>query len=65
MGTGDRDKLVELIASLLLRAAERLGRQQGEHFCWPDDLRARDIVRLLREHSPAVAAKAINEDVSR
>jgi hypothetical protein len=56
---------VEFVATGLMRAADRLAYQEAEHFSWPDDLRARDIVRLLHEHSPAVAAKVINEDVSR
>jgi hypothetical protein len=60
-----RDKLVDLITAALMRATERQGGEEGGHFSWPDDLRARDIVRLLREHSPAAAAKATNEDVSR
>ena len=59
------EKLVEFVATGLMRAADRLAYQEVEHFSWPDDLRARDIVRLLHEHSPAVAAKVINEDVSR
>ena len=49
----DGAELVELITAALLRAVERLSNQESEHFSWPDDLRARDIVRLLREHSPA------------
>jgi len=52
-------KLIDLIATALVRAAERQGGEEGGHFSWPDDLRARDIVRLLHEHSPAVAAKAM------
>jgi hypothetical protein len=56
-----RENMLRLLTAAFERAATRLGPK--EH--WPDDLRARDIVRLLREHSPAVAAKATNEDVSR
>jgi hypothetical protein len=44
-----RSDLVQLLAGALERAAERL-RAKGDEDPWPDDLRARDIVRLLREH---------------
>jgi hypothetical protein len=59
----DRDKLIELITTALMRAADRQGLRERERFLCPDDLRGRDIVRVLREHSPAVAAKAYEEDV--
>ena len=50
-----REELIELMANALEQSAERL-RGQGHQDPWPEDLRARDIVRLLRERSMKVRA---------
>jgi hypothetical protein len=50
-----REELVELIANALERSTERL-RTEGHKDPWPEDVRARDIVRLLRERSMQVRA---------
>ena len=49
----NRERLVELLTRALERAAERLDRD-GNEDPWPSELRAQDIVRLLREHSREV-----------
>ena len=54
------DELVDLLAKALDQSAERL-RAEGHQNPWPDDLQARDIVRLLREHSREMARKILEE----
>jgi len=46
--------MLKLLMAAYERAATRLNPEEP----WPDDLRARDIVRLLREQSREVAEKA-------
>ena len=53
----NRERLVELLTRALDRAAERLDRD-GNEDPWPSDLRAQDIVRLLRERSREVVMRA-------
>jgi hypothetical protein len=56
VGAVRREDLVQLVADALERAAERL-RAKGHEAPWPEDLRAREVVRLLRERSRQFAAK--------
>lgn len=57
----DRKKLIDLLtAAALERAAERL-RAEAIGDRWPEDLQARDIVRLLRGRSPEIVAIACEE----
>jgi hypothetical protein len=49
-----QEKMLKLLMAAYERAATRLNPEEP----WPDDLRARDIVRLLREQSREVAEKA-------
>jgi hypothetical protein len=56
-----REDLITLFAAAFYRAAERL-RAEGHEDPWPEDLWARDIVRLLREQPPEVARRAYKED---
>jgi hypothetical protein len=51
------EELIELLKAAFERAAERL-RAQGHENPWPEDLWARDVVRLLRERAPEVARRA-------
>ena len=54
----NRERLVELLTRALERAAERLDKDGQEDHPWPSDLRAQDIVRLLRERSREVVMRA-------
>lgn len=60
-----RDELIALIAAAFERAKERLRIEMGEDDPWPEDLRADDIVRLLRERSRQVIAKLGRKDENR
>ena len=51
------DELIQLLSGAFERSAERL-RAEGYENPWPQDLWARDIVRLLRERAPEVARRA-------
>jgi hypothetical protein len=51
-----RETLVDLLTQAFERAAERL-RAMGHDDPWPDDLQAREVVRLLREGSRNVTAR--------
>jgi hypothetical protein len=51
--------LAQLLTAAFERAAERL-RAAGHEDPWPEDLWARDVVRLLRERAPEVARRAEN-----
>ncbi len=56
----NRERLVELLTRALERAAERLD-EDGQEDPWPSELRAQDIVRLLREHSREVVMRATRD----
>jgi len=52
-----RENMLKLSRAALKRAASRLRPEEP----WPEDLRAQDIVRLLREYSREVAEKALTK----
>ncbi|MGH8581279.1 MAG: hypothetical protein ACREWG_00505 [Gammaproteobacteria bacterium] len=52
-----REQLIELLTAAFERAAQRL-HAEGSQDPWPEDLWARDIVRLLRERSRHLIANA-------
>jgi hypothetical protein len=54
-------EFIKLLSAAFERAADRLS-GQGHDDPWPEDLWARDVVRLLRERAPEVARRAYNED---
>jgi len=56
-----RKELIDLLTATMERSAERL-RAKGHDDPWPEDLRARDIVRLLRERSREIAQRIYEED---
>ena len=60
----DRENLIRLLTQAFERAAERL-RAKGYDDPWPDDLRAREVVRLLHERSREVIARMSAEDEER
>ena len=55
-----REYLVALLVHALERSTERL-RAVGYENPWPEDLRARDIVRLLRERAHDTALQLYEE----
>lgn len=55
-----REELTELLTKAFKKAALRL-KADGHEYPWPEDLRARDIVRLLRERTRDVIANAYQE----
>ena len=56
----EREELIALVEAAFQATADRL-RAQGHEDPWPEDLRARDLVRLLRERSREVIARAYQE----
>ena len=58
--------LAQLLTAAFDRAAERLRAPAGyEEIPWPEDLWARDVVRLLRQRAPEVARRTYEEDARR
>ena len=57
----NEEHLIALLTHALERAADRL-REDGHEDTWPSDLRAQDIVRLLREHSREVIKRATRNE---
>ena len=56
-----RTELTDLLTAAIERSVERL-RAEGHESPWPEDFRARDIVRLLVERSREVALKVYGQD---
>ena len=52
----NQEHLVALLTHALERAADRL-LEDGHEDTWPSDLRAQDIVRLLRQHSREILSE--------
>jgi hypothetical protein len=57
----NQERLVELLTRALERAAERLDKD-GQEDPWQSELRAQDIVRLLREHAREVVMRATRDE---
>ena len=55
----NQERLVELLTQALERAADRLHKDRQDP--WPSELRAQDIVQLLRKHSREVVKRAMRE----
>jgi hypothetical protein len=55
------EHLIELLTRALERAAERLDKD-GQDGPWPSELRAQDMVRLLREHSREVVSRPTRDE---